>query len=408
MPRFRRKRNPVEDWSLRHHCVILCCACRSASVGWVDGRRRFRDGKLGAALVDRGWIRSGARRYLRGRVYRTADERGAGRRRRRCGALVGVRDDMGAARQSSRTRSWCGPPRRSNCAPRSSPHARWRRARRWPVSTRWPARTSTRPARRRCSLRRQRWPPPSPMWRRGLSCFRTWPPMSDTAAAISTAHWCRCGIRSRPIAYGFVAHALAVRDGCTSQNCKALDVLADAEPRARQFERTNARSLSRSLFDRLGAAARWPGAGRRRCAAEPADVPAGRAGPAQDGQHRLPHRGIDPAGQHHESGARHQSHAGSAGGVCGQSKSAGASRCDRIGAAAKKSRKQAANPPAQAPAPAAAPAPATVVEQPDPVWTPAASGAARAGGGDGTCTGSELRVAAVSSTSGPDPAARCR
>jgi hypothetical protein len=38
---------------------------------------------------------------------------------------------------------------------------------------------------------------------------------------------------------------------------------------------------------------------------------------------------------------------------------------------AKKPRKQAANPPAQAPAPAAPPAPATVVEQPDPVWTPA-------------------------------------
>jgi hypothetical protein len=37
----------------------------------------------------------------------------------------------------------------------------------------------------------------------------------------------------------------------------------------------------------------------------------------------------------------------------------------------KKSRKQAANPPAQAPAPAASPAPAAVVEQPDPVWTPA-------------------------------------
>jgi hypothetical protein len=37
----------------------------------------------------------------------------------------------------------------------------------------------------------------------------------------------------------------------------------------------------------------------------------------------------------------------------------------------KKPRKQAANPPAQAPAPAASPAPATVVEQPDPVWTPA-------------------------------------
>jgi hypothetical protein len=37
----------------------------------------------------------------------------------------------------------------------------------------------------------------------------------------------------------------------------------------------------------------------------------------------------------------------------------------------KKSRKQAANPPAQAPAPTVSPAPAAVVEQPDPVWTPA-------------------------------------
>lgn len=29
-------------------------------------------------------------------------------------------------------------------------------------------------------------------------------------------------------AFGFVAHALAVRDGCTSQDCKALDILHDA------------------------------------------------------------------------------------------------------------------------------------------------------------------------------------
>ena len=36
------------------------------------------------------------------------------------------------------------------------------------------------------------------------------------------------------------------------------------------------------------------------------------------------------------------------------------------------------------------------------------SGAAGAGGCDGSGTGSELRVAAVSSTNGPDAAARCR
>src|ERR1700726_4496821 len=89
---------PVEDWSLRNRRVILCVA--SVSVGWGDGRRRFRDGELGAALVDRGWIRGRARCHLCCGAYRAADERGAGRHRRaRCTGRW--RDDMGAARQSS-------------------------------------------------------------------------------------------------------------------------------------------------------------------------------------------------------------------------------------------------------------------------------------------------------------------
>jgi hypothetical protein len=109
------------------------------------------------------------------------------------------------------------------------------------------------------------------------------------------------------------------------------------EPRARQFERTNVRSLSRSLFDRLGAAARWPGAGRRRRAAKPANVSAGRAGPAQGGrQHRLPNGGIDPAGEHHESRAGRETDAHGSGVVCSQSESASARCSNRIGAAVEK------------------------------------------------------------------------
>src|ERR1700720_776040 len=45
-------------------------------------------------------------------------------------------------------------------------------------------------------------------------------------------------------AYGFLAHALAVRDGCTGQNCKALDVLHDA---SRVRANLNGQTLDRYL-----------------------------------------------------------------------------------------------------------------------------------------------------------------
>src|SRR6202035_4370871 len=49
-------------------------------------------------------------------------------------------------------------------------------------------------------------------------------------------------------AYGFVAHALAVRDGCTSQNCKALEVLRDpSRVRANLSGQTLDRYLDRYL-----------------------------------------------------------------------------------------------------------------------------------------------------------------
>jgi hypothetical protein len=58
--------------------------------------------------------------------------------------------------------------------------------------------------------------------------------------------------------YGFLAHALAVRDGCTSDNCKALDVLHDAR---RVRANLSGRTLDRYLDGYLTA---W---------AQPADVP---------------------------------------------------------------------------------------------------------------------------------------
>src|SRR5580692_3544349 len=56
-------------------------------------------------------------------------------------------------------------------------------------------------------------------------------------------------------AYGFLAHALAVRDGCTPQNCKALDVLADA---SRVRANLNGQTLDRYLDRYLTAWARQP------------------------------------------------------------------------------------------------------------------------------------------------------
>ena len=132
-------------------------------------------------------------------------------------------------------------------------------------------------------------------------------------------------------AYGFVAHALAVRDGCTSQNCKALDVLRDpSRVRANLSGQTLDRYLDRYLTA-WALQSDSPGPVADAATQSQPTYQPGRAGPAQDGQHRLPHGGIDSAGEHHESGARHQTHA--CGCVCGQSKSDGTSRRNRIGAA---------------------------------------------------------------------------
>ena len=170
-------------------------------------------------------------------------------------------------------------------------------------------------------------------------------------------------------AYGFLAHALAVRDGCTSQNCKALDVLADA---SRVRANLSRQTLDRYLDRYLTAWAQQPdGPGP---VADAATQSQPTYQPAAPGQHKMVNIDFPTAASipavsimNPEPGTKPTA-AGAA--------SSAANPIPQAPAAAsappsKKSRKHAANPPAQAPAAAAAPAPAAVVEQPDPVWTPA-------------------------------------
>jgi hypothetical protein len=172
-------------------------------------------------------------------------------------------------------------------------------------------------------------------------------------------------------AYGFLAHALAVRDGCTGQNCKALDVLGDA---SRVRANLRGQTLDRYLDRYLTAWALQPDG--------PAPV-ADAAAPSQPtyqpgvpGQRKMVNIDFPTAASippvsimNPEPGTKPAPAAAAA-------SAANANPPAPVAATAsappsKKPRKQAANPPAQAPAPTAAPAPAAVVEQPDPVWTPA-------------------------------------
>jgi hypothetical protein len=171
-------------------------------------------------------------------------------------------------------------------------------------------------------------------------------------------------------AYGFVAHALAVRDGCTNQNCKALDVLRDP---TRVRANLSGQTLERYLDRYLTAWAQQPdGPGPVADAAtqsQPTYQP-GVPGPRKMVNIDFPTAASIPAVSimNPEPGTK-SSPAGAAASAASASPPAPAA-ATAAAPPSKKSRKQAANPPAQAPAPAAAPPPATAAEQPDPVWTP--------------------------------------
>jgi hypothetical protein len=169
-------------------------------------------------------------------------------------------------------------------------------------------------------------------------------------------------------AYGFLAHALAVRDGCTGQNCKALDVLADA---GRVRANLSGQMLDRYLDRYLTVWALQPdGPGP---VADAATQSQPTYQPGAPGQRKMVNIDFPTAASipavsimNPEPGTKPAPAAASAAGANPNPQAPTASAPP-----SKKSRKQAANPPAQASAPAAAPAPAAVVEQPDPVWTPA-------------------------------------
>jgi hypothetical protein len=167
--------------------------------------------------------------------------------------------------------------------------------------------------------------------------------------------------------YGFLAHALAIRDGCTSQDCKALLALGDA---------TNVRNnLSAATFDdylnRYLAA--WN---------QPADMPLADAA-AQPGAlapHKIVNIDFPSAASIPAVSIMNPEPTGKAPAPAAAA-NAGSVPADAPSAAPpKKGRKQAANPPVQ---PSASADPPT-----DPVWTPAplasqsaASPAAAAGSG---------------------------
>jgi len=172
-------------------------------------------------------------------------------------------------------------------------------------------------------------------------------------------------------AYGFLAHALAVRDGCTSQNCKALDVLRDA---SRVRANLSGQTLDHYLDRYLTAWALQPDGPAPVADAATQNQPTYQ--PGAPGQHRMVNIDFPTAASippvsimNPEPGAK-PAPAGAAASAANPNPTAPVAATTSA-PPAKKSRKQAANPPAQAAAPTAPPAAAAVVEQPDPVWTPA-------------------------------------
>jgi hypothetical protein len=171
--------------------------------------------------------------------------------------------------------------------------------------------------------------------------------------------------------FGFVAHTLAVRDGCSSDSCKALSLLHDA---SRVRANLSGQTLDRYLDHYVAV---W---------AQASDVPvvdATPAGPGAPGQKKvavdidfpsaasIPPISImnpEPKGSVATTAPAAVA-AGAAGTAGSNANAAGAASSNANVAAAtsaKRSRKQAATPPAQA----AAAAPVVPAPPVDPVWVP--------------------------------------
>ena len=169
-------------------------------------------------------------------------------------------------------------------------------------------------------------------------------------------------------AYGFLAHALAVRDGCTSQNCKALDVLADA---GRVRANLSGQTLDRYLDRYLTAWAQQPDGPAPVADAAPQSQPTyqpGGPGPRKVVNIDFPTAAsIPPVSiMNPEPGTKPTPAAAAARPIQIRQRQLPQPHRRR------RRKNRASRPPIRRrKLPAASPAPAAVVEQPDPVWTPA-------------------------------------
>jgi hypothetical protein len=169
-------------------------------------------------------------------------------------------------------------------------------------------------------------------------------------------------------AFGFLAHALAVRDACTSQNCKALDALRDA---SRVRANLSGQTLERYLDRYATAWAQTPDTSVPVADAGATGQQATAGQPGAPGQRKVvvnidfPTAASIPAVSimNPEPGTKPSSPAGAA---------AAATAAPAAAAPAKRTRKQATNnPPAQAAAPSPPAETLSPAGQADPVWAPA-------------------------------------
>ena len=165
--------------------------------------------------------------------------------------------------------------------------------------------------------------------------------------------------------FGFLAHALAVRDGCNSQNCQALDVLRDA---GRVRANLSGQTLEHYLDRYATAWAQTPDSPVPVADAGAASQPAAAPQPGAPGQRKMVNIDFPTAASippvsimNPEPGTKPS-----------PSAAAAASAASAAAAPSKRTRKPATNTaPAQAAAPSPPPETLSPAGQADPVWTPA-------------------------------------
>jgi hypothetical protein len=173
--------------------------------------------------------------------------------------------------------------------------------------------------------------------------------------------------------FGFVAHTLAARDGCTSDNCKVLTLLHDA---SRVRTNLSGQTLERYLDHYVTA---WGQLPDTPVAEATPSQPSAMAQPGTQGSHKVVDIDFPSASSIPAVSIMNAEPKGPVWATAPAAVAAGAAGADANAAATsaspKRTRKQAGNPASQAIAapPAAPAAPAAPVDQ---VWTPGAKSAA--------------------------------